>query len=182
MKNNNGIFFFVGIIIGIALLFSAVNYQKFFALSESGSAHAFTPTPVDTLPRLLALESADTVARPTQVSTPTAFIQPSPTAIKNSLNPTATPLFLQNEQKLTTIGYSAKGLSLEVYTFGSGKHERMIVAGIHGGDEWNAIVLANRLIVYINQSPKIIPNDITLYILPTSIQMAKHVHTLSTVA
>jgi predicted deacylase len=166
LKNNNGIFFFVGIIIGIALLFSAVNYQKFFALTESSQGHPLTPTPVDTLPRLLALESANTVARPTQASTPTISIQLSPTPGKNQVNPTATLLFLQNEQRLTTIGTSAKGLPLQVYSFGSGKHERMIVAGIHGGDEWNTIALANQLIVYINQSPTIIPNDVTLYILP----------------
>lgn len=166
MKNNNSIFFFVGIVIGVALLFSAVNYQKFFTLTESSQAHVFTPTQVDTLPRLLALESADTVARPTQASALKAVIQPTSIISRNTANPTATPLFLQNEQKLITIGTSANGLPLQVYTFGSGKHERMIVAGIHGGDEWNTIALANQLIVYINQSPKIISNDITLYILP----------------
>jgi len=166
VKNNNGILFFIGIVIGVVILLFAVNYQKFFALTESGQAYAFTPTPVNTFPRLLALESANIATRPAQLSTPTVAIKPSPTTRINSANATATPLVLQNEQKLTTIGYSAKGLPLEVYTFGSGKHERMIVAGIHGGDEWNTIALANQLIVYINQAPKIIPNDVTLYILP----------------
>jgi predicted deacylase len=52
-----------------------------------------------------------------------------------------------------------------VYTFGSGENGRMIVAGIHGGDEWNTVTLANQLIVYLDQYPHVIPSDITLYIL-----------------
>lgn len=43
----------------------------------------------------------------------------------------------------------------------------MIVAGIHGGDEWNTITLANQLIKYLNQKPAILPEDVTLYILPS---------------
>lgn len=53
-----------------------------------------------------------------------------------------------------------------MYTFGSGENERMIVAGIHGGDEWNTITLANQLVRHLNQSPNEIPEDVTLYILP----------------
>ena len=165
MKNNNGILFFIGIIIGITLLFSAVNYPKFIALAESDQTRAFTPTPVDTSPRLLLLEP-NTLINLTPTSTSAPVIEPSPADIKTLSKPIATPLYLTNEQKRIMIGNSANGLPLEVYTFGSGKHERMLVAGIHGGDEWNTIALANQLIVYINRSPKIIPNDVTLYILP----------------
>jgi len=64
------------------------------------------------------------------------------------------------------IGYSTDGRPLEVYTFGDGEQERMIVAGIHGGDEWNTITLANQLIRHLNQNPSLLPDDITLYILP----------------
>jgi predicted deacylase len=42
----------------------------------------------------------------------------------------------------------------------------MIVAGIHGGDEWNTISLANQLIEHLNQNPEGVPDDVTLYILP----------------
>jgi hypothetical protein len=41
----------------------------------------------------------------------------------------------------------------------------MIVAGIHGGYEWNTIALADELITHINENPEIIPSDVTLYIL-----------------
>ena len=155
----------MGVIIGMALLFSAVSYQTFMALSNSNQESISAPTSVNNLPRLLALEPTDTLVQPTQIIFPTLVINPSPTSIKASSNPIATPLYLTNPQKPEVIGYSVNRLPLEVYKFGSGKHERMIVAGIHGGDEWNTVTLANQLITYINHYPNVIPDNVTLYIL-----------------
>ena len=42
----------------------------------------------------------------------------------------------------------------------------MIVAGIHGGSEWNTIALANELISYLQNHLNKVPEDTTLYILP----------------
>jgi hypothetical protein len=64
------------------------------------------------------------------------------------------------------IGYSVAGRPLEVYRYGNGPIGRIIVAGIHGGNEANTIKLAHELIAYIEKYPNIIPDDITLYILP----------------
>lgn len=66
---------------------------------------------------------------------------------------------------LFIIGFSVGGRPLEVYQFGSGPSERLVVAGIHGGNEWNTIALANELIAHLQSHPEIIPADITLYIL-----------------
>ncbi len=63
------------------------------------------------------------------------------------------------------IGYSVEGRPLEVYQFGTGASARMIVAGIHGGYEWNTIALAEELIVYLADHSEIIPDTTTLYIL-----------------
>ena len=164
MKNNHVRLFVIGFVLGITILFLAVNYQKFGSLSNSNQDLA-TPTLADSLPRLLALEPANIPAQLTPISTPTKLMPLTSTPTKTSGSTTATPLVLVNAQKIETIGYSVKGLPLEVYTFGTGTHERMIVAGIHGGDEWNTITLANQLIAYINQYPKTIPEDVTLYIL-----------------
>jgi predicted deacylase len=60
-----------------------------------------------------------------------------------------------------------EGRPLQVYTFGQGEQERMIVAGIHGGDEWNTITLANQLLRHLDQNRDIVPEDVTLYILPS---------------
>ena len=67
----------------------------------------------------------------------------------------------------TIIGYSVAGRPLEVYQFGNGPTARLIVAGIHGGNEWNTIKLANELMEYVEDHPEIIPKEITLYILPS---------------
>ena len=63
------------------------------------------------------------------------------------------------EERPTIIGYSLAGRPIEVYTFGEGEREYLIVAGIHGGYEWNTIALANELITHINANPEVIPNE-----------------------
>jgi len=63
------------------------------------------------------------------------------------------------------IGYSVAEQPLEVYHFGNGPHEHLIVAGIHGGYEWNTIALADQLIEHLTENPSMIPDDITLFIL-----------------
>jgi hypothetical protein len=65
-----------------------------------------------------------------------------------------------------SIGFSAGGRPIEVYRFGHGDSARLIVAGIHGGYEWNTSDLAEALIERLSQNPDLVPNDVTLYILP----------------
>ncbi len=88
-----------------------------------------------------------------------------PTTIPNhTASPVAslTPSF---DQWRIVIGHSARNRSIEVFRFGTGKKERMIVAGIHGGNEWNTIALADETIEYLILHPEIVPTDTTLYIL-----------------
>jgi len=90
--------------------------------------------------------------------TPNPFYTPPPFE-------TPTPFALANGPLPGTVGYSVAGRPIEVYTFGSGQNQYLIVAGIHGGYEGNTIALANQLITYINQHPEVIPSDDTLYII-----------------
>lgn len=90
--------------------------------------------------------------------TPTSTIQPSITPQIQE----ATPLPLTQP---LTIGYSLAKRPLETYHFGDGPQKRLIVAGIHGGYEWNTIALADQLIEYLSEDPDMIPDEITLYIL-----------------
>ena len=84
----------------------------------------------------------------------------SPTPI---IGNSATP-FAPGKRPIT-IGYSVAGRPLEVYQFGIGSVERMIIAGIHGGNEWNTIVLADELITFLQEHDETIPVDKTLFIL-----------------
>ena len=107
--------------------------------------------------------------------TPDAFSFTLPTITPNPFSTmivvqSPTPFVLQysameGRASVSTIGYSVSGRPLEVYIFGNGEHEKMIVAGIHGGYEWNTIALADELIRHIFDNPEIIPDDVTLYIL-----------------
>lgn len=125
-----------------------------------------TPAP-DQVPYLIALEptSVQREAIPAEAY-PTMTTAPDPANGQMAVSSTPTSVLLLNEQQSEIIGYSVEGRPLMVYTFGNGEQERMIVAGIHGGDEWNTVTLANQLIRYLDQTLNLIPDNVTLYILP----------------
>ncbi len=115
--------------------------------------------PLETnLPTRTPAPTITPVPPPTQRATITPWPTPSP-------GPSVTPL-PQPPSNLTIIGYSEEKRPLEVFRFGNGPKAKLIVAGIHGGYEWNTVALANELIVYLNDHPEVVPADTTLYILP----------------
>jgi len=138
----------------------------FDTLGRSDQTTVPAPTQAN-LPRLIALEPTGVRLQvtPTLVS-PTATTEPHNRYVEVPVSPTPTPLTLSNKHPAEIIGYSTEGKPLPLYTFGEGDHERMIIAGIHGGDEWNTITLANQVIKYVDQNPDVVPDDTTLYILP----------------
>src|ERR1044071_10470425 len=85
--------------------------------------------------------------------------------MRRPANETPTPFELPNGPRPSVIGFSLAGRRIEVYRFGDGDREYLIVAGIHGGYEGHTIALANELITYINEHPAIIPTEVTLYII-----------------
>lgn len=119
--------------------------------------------------------------------TPTAApVTETPTPIKDKHNQTptlpaksATSTLQETKQLLTrtpspfpyprrmVIGTSVAGRPLEVFQFGSGPVKKMIISGIHGGYESNTITLAEELIQYLKDTHGAIPDDTTLYILPS---------------
>jgi murein peptide amidase A len=105
---------------------------------------------------------------PTQKLPPTVYYLPTLTPNPFSTLPvfeTSTPFILDHGQQSNIIGLSHEGRPIDVYTFGEGGREYLIVAGIHGGSEWNTIALANELIRYVNDHPEIIPTDVRLHII-----------------
>lgn len=123
---------------------------------------------------VLNTSGVDSRSIPTELTkSPSFTLQPSPTV--TSILPTITPVpstpttipsspTPENPQP-RVIGISVAGRPLEVYKFGDGPIEKMIVAGIHGGYEWNTIVLADELIEYLENHPEIVPPEQTLYFL-----------------
>jgi predicted deacylase len=118
---------------------------------QSGNLGQQTIAPTQSVP----------MATRTPLITPTDF--PRPDVTRHSSKDT-NPGFTYSSQ---VIGYSVNDLPLHVFSFGRGDSERLIVAGIHGGYEFNTISLANKLIAHLKQHPDIVPPGITLHILPS---------------
>jgi predicted deacylase len=54
------------------------------------------------------------------------------------------------------------------YAFGSGPTHIVFVGGIHGGYEWNTILLAYDMIDHLAANPAFIPADVTVHIIPAA--------------
>ena len=111
---------------------------------------------------------ATAIPQATRKIPPTSYFLPTLTPNPHYTPPvfeTSTPFELADGPRPTIIGFSLAARPIEVYTFGAGEKEYLIVAGIHGGYEWNTIALANELIIHINENPGAIPTDVTLYII-----------------
>lgn len=83
---------------------------------------------------------------------------------------TETPTAITKSENLgpahTVIGKSVQGRNIDAYTYGNGKTRIVFVGGIHGGYEWNTVILAYKFIDYFNANPKVIPPNITVTIIP----------------
>lgn len=66
------------------------------------------------------------------------------------------------------IGTSVEGRKIESYTYGNGEKLLIFVGGIHGGYEWNSVLLAYQFIDYLNENPNIIPHNLTVTVIPVS--------------
>jgi len=83
--------------------------------------------------------------------------------------PTSSPI-TKSENATSThsiLGQSAGGRNIEAYTYGNGKIKLLFVGGIHGGYEWNSVVLAYRFIDYFNADSKNVPANLTIIVIPT---------------
>ncbi|MFZ2038728.1 MAG: M14 family metallopeptidase [Minisyncoccia bacterium] len=76
---------------------------------------------------------------------------------------TNSPVFSQ-----TTIGKSVENRSIEAYTFGNGPTHIAFVGGIHGGYEWNSVLLAYKFLDYLKANPSVIPEKLTVTIIPSA--------------
>jgi predicted deacylase len=66
------------------------------------------------------------------------------------------------------VGTSVEGRDIEAYTYGTGKTRLLFVGGIHGGYEWNSVLLAYQFIDYLEKSPNVIPKNLTISIIPSA--------------
>lgn len=70
--------------------------------------------------------------------------------------------------KQIVIGLSVEGRPIKTYTYGNGKNHLLFIGGIHGGYEWNSVLLAEKFIDYLEKNPLSIPENITVTIIPSA--------------
>ncbi len=77
---------------------------------------------------------------------------------------------LSNTRPLTEtiIGYSYENRPITAYQFGMGTESIVLEGGIHGGYEWNTILLAYEAIDYFTGHPESVPESVTVYIVPSA--------------
>lgn len=68
----------------------------------------------------------------------------------------------------TVIGKSVEGRNIDAYTYGSGKKHLLFVGGIHGGYEWNSVVLAYDFLDYLDAHPDAVPASLSVTVIPSA--------------
>jgi g-D-glutamyl-meso-diaminopimelate peptidase len=66
------------------------------------------------------------------------------------------------------IGRSVEGRAIDAFTFGSGDTHVVFVGGVHGGYEWNSVVLAYEIIDYLEEHPESIPENLRISVVPSA--------------
>lgn len=85
--------------------------------------------------------------------------------------PTITELENVSNKKYEVIGTSIEGRDIEAYTYFTSQPSTshlLFVGGIHGGYEWNSILLAYALIDHLDARPNSIPNNVRVTIIPSA--------------
>jgi len=122
---------------------------------------AIAPRPAQISTSSAPTSTAEASITPVPPPTRRPTITPWPTPIPG---PSVTPM-LNSQANRVIIGYSIENRPQNVYRYGQGPVNKFILAGIHGGSEWNTIELAGQLIAYLNDHPERVPKDTTLFIL-----------------
>ncbi len=84
------------------------------------------------------------------------------------VTPPIIPIVEDEETVSRTIGTSIEGRPIEAYTFGSGESHLLFVGGIHGGYEWNSVLLAYEAIDYFMENPEVIPSSVRVSVIPNA--------------
>lgn len=81
--------------------------------------------------------------------------------------------------KREVIGVSLEGREIEAYTYhgrgngdvavgADGKRQLVFVGGIHGGYEWNTVLLSYQFMDYLNENPNIVPDNLIVTVIPSA--------------
>lgn len=87
---------------------------------------------------------------------------------KEALPPEKEPVATSTEPVHRTIGTSVDGRTIDAYTYGTGPTHLLFVGGMHGGYEWNSVLLAYDFMDYFTAHPEAIPDTLSITIVPSA--------------
>lgn len=65
------------------------------------------------------------------------------------------------------IGASVEGRKIESYTYGNGAKHIIFVGGMHGGYEWNSVLLSYQFKDYLDKNPRAVPDGLSVSVIPS---------------
>lgn len=95
-------------------------------------------------------------------------VAPAPVAeapIATTITPKTEPTKPVDTTK-TVIGTSVENRAITAYHYGTGAKELLFVGGIHGGYEWNSVLVAYQLMDYLTANPAVIPANVKVTVIP----------------
>lgn len=87
--------------------------------------------------------------------------KPAPAPVESTTTEGSSP-----RQKI--IGLSVEGRKIEARTYGNGPTHLAFIAGIHGGYEWNSVLLAYQFMDYLDANPEVIPDNLSVTVIPSA--------------
>ncbi len=92
---------------------------------------------------------------------------PNPTTpITDNKKPEEKPKTTVTDKEKTVIGKSVEGKNITAYHYGTGDTELLFVGGIHGGYEWNTVLVAYQMMDYLKKNPTVVPKNIKVTVIP----------------
>lgn len=77
------------------------------------------------------------------------------------------PVVVNKNIRSEVIGKSVENREIKMYSYGNGDTHLLFVGGVHGGYEWNSVLLTYQLTDYLAKDIKSIPDNLTIDIIPS---------------
>jgi hypothetical protein len=90
-----------------------------------------------------------------------------PEPVEPPAAPAATPETISEVPRIEVLGFSVENRQIDSYTFGNGETLLAFAGGMHGGYEWNSVLLAYQLIDYLGENPDAIPQNLAVAVIPS---------------
>ncbi len=87
--------------------------------------------------------------------------------VSHLLHKTPPPVETPPAVRTDVIGASVEGRAITAYTYGTGATRLLFVGGMHGGYEWNSVLLAYQFMDYLAAHPEMIPSNESITVIPS---------------